>query len=187
MFNVKSRVGLMAMVLVLLGSMTFVSTLWASEASKINAEVRAAYKHLMEDSPAAKALAKKAHGVLIFPSIVKGGFMIGGQYGKGALIQNGKITAYYRSSAVSYGLQAGVQKFGYALFFLTEQDMDYLKTSDGWEVGVGPSIVVMDSGMAKSFTTTTVKDGVYAFFFSQKGLMAGLGLQGTKITRVYPL
>jgi lipid-binding SYLF domain-containing protein len=159
----------------------------ASEASTIKREALAAYETLLETTPAAAALAEGAEGVLIFPSIVKGGFMIGGQYGEGALIKNGKVKAYYTSTAVSYGFQAGVQKFGYALIFMTQKDLDYLDSSSGWEVGVGPSLVVVDEGMAKSITTTTTKEGVYAFFFSQKGLMAGLGLQGTKITRIYPL
>jgi lipid-binding SYLF domain-containing protein len=96
------------------------------------------------------------------------------------------VVGYYRSTAVSYGLQAGVQKFGYALIFMNKEDLEYLDSSSGFEVGMGPSIVVMDAGMAKSLTTTTLRKGIYAFFFGQKGLMAGLGLQGTKITKIYP-
>ena len=80
----------------------------------------------------------------------------------------------------------GCRQFGYALFFMDDQSLNYLRKSGGWEVGSGPSIVVVDTGVAKSLTTTTLKNGVYAFFFSQKGLMAGLGLQGTKITRYNP-
>ena len=80
-------------------------------------------------------------------------------------------------------MQAGIQEFGYALFFMNDQDLNYLDKSDGWEIGVGPSITVVDKGFAKSFTTTTSKKGVYAFFFEQRGLMAGIGIQGTKITK----
>ena len=83
-------------------------------------------------------------------------------------------------------MQAGAQKFGYALFFLSDADLKYLKNSDGWEIGVGPSVVVMDEGVARSFSTTTARSGVYAFFFDQKGLMAGLGIQGSKITEIQP-
>ena len=79
-----------------------------------------------------------------------------------------------------------MQKFGYALFFLSDDDLKYLKSSGGWEIGVGPSVVVVDEGMARSFTTTTARSGVYAFFFNQKGLMAGLGIQGSKITEIHP-
>jgi lipid-binding SYLF domain-containing protein len=88
--------------------------------------------------------------------------------------------------AGSYGLQAGIQSFGYILFFMNEKAMEYLDNSAGWEVGVGPSIVVMDKGTAKSLTTTTGRSDVYAFIFSQQGLMAGLGLQGSKMTKINP-
>jgi lipid-binding SYLF domain-containing protein len=79
-----------------------------------------------------------------------------------------------------------VQKFGYALFFMTEEDLHWLKKSGGWELGVGPTITVVDQGLATSFSTTTAQKGVYAFFFEQRGLMAGVGIQGTKITRIIP-
>ncbi len=85
---------------------------------------------------------------------------------------------------VSYGLQAGVQVFGYALFFMNDGALEYLDSSGGFELGVGPSIVVVDAGMGKSITSTTITQDVYAFIFSQKGLMAGIGLQGSKITRI---
>ena len=159
----------------------------ASQAAAIDREVYSALETLYESTPAAKALGQNAAGVLVFPSLVKGGFIFGGQYGTGALVQKGSTTGYYRSTAVSYGLQAGIQKFGYALIFMSQEDLNYLSRSSGWEIGVGPTIVVFDAGMASAATTTTIRKGVYAFFFSQKGLMAGLGLQGTKITRIYPI
>ena len=110
--------------------------------------------------------------------------MVGGQFGEGALIKDGKWAAYYNTISASYGLQIGLQKYGYALFFMSDSAMDWLDRSDGWEIGVGPSIVVVDTGAAKSMTTTTLQAEIYAFFFDQKGLMGGLGLQGTKITRM---
>jgi len=117
---------------------------------------------------------------------LKGGFIVGAQHGEGALLSGGRTLGYYNTIAASYGLQAGVQKFGYALFFMTNSSLAYLDKSGGWELGTGPSIVVVDTGMAKSLTTTTLQKGVYALFFDQKGLMAGLGLQGSKITRITP-
>ena len=92
----------------------------------------------------------------------------------------------YNMAAASYGLQAGVQGFAYAMFFMTDSALDYLENSAGFEIGVGPSIVVVDAGKAKTLTTTTGRDDVYAFVFGQKGLMAGVGLQGSKITKVSP-
>lgn len=144
---------------------------------------RSALNRLYAHTPGARHLAAGAKAVLVFPEVTKAGFLVGGQFGNGVLFKDGRVDGYYRSTAASYGLQAGAQKFGYALFFMTEKDLDYLTESDGWEVGVGPSITVVDEGFAKSFTTTTARKGVYVFFFEQKGLMAGLGIQGTKITK----
>jgi lipid-binding SYLF domain-containing protein len=149
-----------------------------------DADAKAALDNLYSSVPAAKIIGAKSKAVLVFPNIVKAGFIVGGQYGEGALIINGKVTAHYNSVAASYGLQAGVQSFGYAMFLVTDNALQYLNKSDGWELGVGPSIVIVDQGKAKSLTTTTLQDDVYAFIFDQKGLMAGLGLQGSKITKL---
>jgi lipid-binding SYLF domain-containing protein len=156
----------------------------AASAAEIDRDVDSALMKLYEKTPAAKELAKVAKGILVFPSIIKGGFIIGGQYGEGALRMEGKTAGYYNTAAASYGLQAGAQSFGYALFFITDKALDYLKKSEGWEIGVGPSVVIVDEGIARSLSTTTAKSDIYAFFFDQKGLMAGLGLQGSKITRI---
>ena len=110
--------------------------------------------------------------------------MVGAQYGEGALRRGGKTVGYYNTTAASYGLQAGAQVFGYAMFFMTESAMQYLEKSDGWELGSAPNVVVLDQGAAGSLSTSTAQSDMYAFFFSQKGLMAGLGLQGTKITKI---
>jgi lipid-binding SYLF domain-containing protein len=122
----------------------------------------------------------------VFPSVTKAGLGIGGQYGEGALIKGGKAVAYYNTAGASYGLQAGAQTYGYAMFFMNEAALKQLDKTDGYEVGVGPSVVVMDEGMAKTMTTTTTRDDIYAFIFGQKGLMAGLGVQGNKISRIRP-
>ena len=156
----------------------------AASAAKINRDAKSALEKLYAQSSSARTLGEKAKGILVFPSIVKGGFMVGGQFGEGALIKDGKWAAYYNTISASYGLQIGLQKYGYALFFMSESAMDWLDRSDGWEIGVGPSIVVVDTGAAKSMTTTTLQAEIYAFFFDQKGLMGGLGLQGTKITKI---
>jgi lipid-binding SYLF domain-containing protein len=159
---------------------------FAETAKVIDQKVEDALKTLYETTPAAKDFSKIAKGILVFPDIVKGGFIIGGQFGEGALKKDGRTVGYYNTVAASYGLQAGLQKFGYALFFITDKGLKYLESSNGWEIGVGPSIVVVDKGAAGALTTTTGKDNIYAFFFSQKGLMAGLGLQGSKITPIKP-
>ena len=148
------------------------------------ADANAALNKLYAKESVAKMLSEKAASILVFPNIVKAGFIVGGHYGEGALLRDGKLVAHYNSVAASYGLQAGVQSFGYALFLMNDKTLQYLDSSDGWEIGVGPSIVIIDAGKAKSMTTLTLKDDVYAFIFNQQGLMAGLGLQGSKITKL---
>ena len=165
---------------------SIVSAGQSAEAAQIDREADAALKKLLEDTPEAEMFRKEAKGILIFPSIVKGGFIIGAHYGKGALKKEGRTAGYYSSLAASYGLQAGIQSFGYILFFMNDRSLEYLDNSEGWEIGVGPSIVVMDKGAGKSLTSTTGRSDVYAFIFSQQGLMAGLGLQGSKITKIEP-
>ena len=155
-------------------------------AAKLDKESRAALSKLYATAPAAKALGPKAVAILVFPKVTKAGLMIGGQSGQGALIKGGKTVAYYNTSGASYGLQAGVQNYGYAMFFMNEGALNQLDKADGFEIGVGPSVVLMDEGMAKSTTTTSMKDDIYAFIFGQKGLMAGLGVQGNKLTKVDP-
>jgi len=158
----------------------------AASANEINRDASQALTTLYRTTPGAKALADKAVAVLVFPSIVKGGFIVAGQFGDGALRRHGKTVAYYRSLAASYGFQAGVQAFGYVLFFMDEASLKYLDKSDGWELGTGPSLVVLDAGFGKVLSTTTLQKGVYAFIFDQKGLMGGIGIQGSKITRIHP-
>jgi len=156
----------------------------AASAAELNRDAAAALKLLYDSEPAAKTLGAKARAILVFPSIVKAGFVVGGQYGEGALRKGNKTVGYYNTVAASFGLQAGGQSFGYALFFMNDSAVKYLDKSGGWEIGTGPSIVIVDKGAAGAITTTTTKSDIYAFFFDQKGLMAGLGLQGTKISRI---
>lgn len=159
----------------------------AADAAEIESNARAALAKLYESTPSAKVLGEKAEAVLVFPSILKAGLIIGGQGGNGALFEHGKVTGYYNIAAASYGLQAGAQEFAYAMFLMTDAARQYLDTSDGWEVGVGPTVVVVDEGVAKSLTTTTAKDDVYTFIFGQKGMMAGIGIQGSKISKINDL
>jgi lipid-binding SYLF domain-containing protein len=156
----------------------------AATAAELNANGKAALDRLYAQSTKAVRFGQTAHAILVFPKIVKAGFVIGGQGGEGVLLVHGKPTAYYKISAVSYGLQAGGQSFSYALFLMNDKALNYLNKSDGWAIGSGPSVVVIDKGKAMSTTSTTLKEDVYAFPFGQKGLMAGLGLEGSKITPI---
>lgn len=180
----RRRLALTAVALWLLaGSIT---TSHAAGAAEIRSSARKALDKLYASSPSTKILGEKAKGILVFPSILKAGFIVGAQGGDGALFQGGKTTGYYRTLAASYGFQAGMQKFGYALFFMSDSALKYLSKSGGWEIGTGPSLVIVDQGFAKSMTSTTLTQDVYVYVFDQKGLMAGVGIQGSKITRIHP-
>jgi lipid-binding SYLF domain-containing protein len=157
-----------------------------ASASEIDRKVNEALSKLYNTEPGSKALGDQAKGVLVFPDIVKGGFIVAGQYGDGALRKKGNTAGYYRSLAASFGFQAGAQAFGYALFFMDDDSLKWLDKTDGWEIGTGPSLVVLDEGFGKKFTSTTLHSGVYAFIFSQKGLMGGIGIEGSKITKITP-
>lgn len=163
-----------------------VSASVADTAAEIDRDVDNSLQKLYADSPAAFELSKVAKGILVFPDIIKGGFVVGAQYGEGALRVGGETTGYYNTAAASFGLQAGAQSFGYTMFFMTESALRELESVDGWEIGIGPSVVVVDEGVARSLTTETAKEDVYVFFYGQKGLMAGLGVQGSKITKIDP-
>jgi len=162
----------------------------AGNRTALDRDVHAAIKLLMETSPAAKELASSAKGLLVFPNIVKAGFIVGVKYGDGALVEASKIGGYYvvdyyNLSGASYGFQAGAQSYGYVLALMTDAAMENVQTSEGgFELGVGPSIVVLDAGKAKTLTTQTAKSDVYTFTFGQKGLMAALAIQGSKITKL---
>jgi lipid-binding SYLF domain-containing protein len=156
------------------------------DAYQIDQSVTNALNQLYAHNEAARALGSKAKAVLVFPDVRKGAFIVGAQYGYGALRRGGKTIGYYRTGAASYGFQAGVKSFGYALFFMTSSALSYLEKSGGWAIGTGPSIVVVDQGFARSMTTTSMRSDVYAFVFDQKGLMGGMGIEGSKITKISP-
>jgi lipid-binding SYLF domain-containing protein len=180
----RIRSGVWGLLLAALLASLSASSAQAGDRRQLARDGAAALRSLTNSNTAARLLAGKARAVLVFPHIVKAGFMFGGQVGDGVLLKKGAPVGYYNSLAGSYGLQAGLQVFGYALFFMNDGALGYLDKSDGWEIGVGPSIVVVDKGVGKSLTSTTITQDVYAFIFDQKGLMAGLGIQGSKITKL---
>lgn len=158
----------------------------AADKAEITKDAQAALDALYEKVPGAKALGAQAYAILVFPKVTKAGLGVGGQRGEGALFKGGQAIGFYSTTGASIGLQAGAQTYGYTMFFMNEKALQQLDKADGFEVGVGPSVVVLDEGKAKSMTTTTAKDDVYAFIFGQKGLMAGLGIQGNKIKKIDP-
>jgi lipid-binding SYLF domain-containing protein len=156
----------------------------APTAEDLNREAAVALDMLYKTNPVAERIGKQSRAVLIFPNIVKAGLIFGGSYGEGVQLQNGRPVDYYNTASASWGLQAGAQSYGYALFLMNDKAMDYLKTSNGWEIGVGPTVVLVNEGVAANLSTTTLMDDVYGVVFDQRGLMAGISLEGSKISRI---
>jgi lipid-binding SYLF domain-containing protein len=161
-----------------------IATAYAATAEDLNKDARQALQMLSKTNPVAEAIAKQAKAVIVFPNIVKAGLIFGGSYGEGVLLEGPKVIDYYNSVTASWGLQAGAQSYGYAVFMMNDKAVDYIRKSKGWEIGVGPTVVIVNEGAAKNLSTSTLKDDAYAFIFDQQGLMAGVSIEGTKISHI---
>ena len=160
------------------------TTTSAATAEDLNADAAQALQTLYKSNPAAETLSKKAHAILVFPKIVKAGLVFGGSYGEGVLNRDAHVVGYYNSVSASWGWQAGAESYGYVVFLMSNKAVKYLDESKGWEIGVGPTVVVVNEGVAKNLSSSTLKDDAYAFIFDQQGLMASLSIEGTKISRI---
>jgi lipid-binding SYLF domain-containing protein len=163
---------------------TVVQNAHAATADDLNKDAAQALQLLYKTNPTASDLAKKAKGILVFPNVIKAGLVFGGSYGEGVLMKNAKATDYYNSVTGSWGLQAGAQSYGYVVFLMTDKAEKYLAESHGWEIGVGPTVVVVTEGVAKNLSSSTLKEDAYAFIFDQQGLMLGVSIEGTKISHI---
>ncbi|GGE65119.1 lipoprotein [Streptosporangium jomthongense] len=165
-------------------AITGTSQAMAASAEDLERNARQALDTLYKSHPVAETLSRDAKAILVFPNIVKAGLVFGGSYGEGVLLKDSEVTDYYNSVTGSWGLQAGAQSYAYAVFLMTDEAVSYLEKSKGWEIGVGPTVVLVDEGVAKNLSTSSLKNDAYAFIFSQQGLMAGLSIEGTKISRI---
>jgi lipid-binding SYLF domain-containing protein len=156
----------------------------AATAEDLNRDAAQALQTLYRSNPVAVKMSKIAKAELVFPNIVKAGLIFGGAYGEGVLMEGSKVVDYYNSINGSWGLQAGAQSYGYVVFLMNDKAVSYLKKSKGWEIGVGPTVVLVNEGVAKNLSSTTLQDDAYAFIFNQQGLMASLSIEGTKISRI---
>jgi lipid-binding SYLF domain-containing protein len=156
----------------------------AATAEDLDKDSRQVLQKLFKDHPFAEKISNDAKATLVFPNIVKAGLIFGGSYGEGQLIKGTVVDGYYNSVTASWGLQAGAQSYGYVVFLMTQKAVDYVRDTKGWEIGVGPTVVVVDEGVAKNLTSSTLKDDAYAFIFDQQGLMAGISIEGTKISLI---
>ena len=180
----RIRNSLLALSLVLATTVGPSHSAVAATATELTTTGKAALDSLYAQSERARRYGRDARAILVFPRIVKAGLVVGGQSGEGVLFVDGQPAGYYRISAASLGLQAGAQSFGYALFLMNDSAVSYLREHDGWAIGTGPSVVVIDAGAAAAVNTTTSQNDVYAFPFDQEGLMAGIDLEGSRITSI---
>ena len=155
-----------------------------TKAAKINAAVDETLQRFYAEYPQGRQLANKAAGMLVFPEVTKGGLVVGGAYGKGALLVDNKIVDYYSTSSGSIGLQAGYQEHSQIIMFMTPEALTKFQNSSGWEIGADTSVAVVDKGAAGKIDTKTFDQPVVAFVFGQEGLMGSLSLEGSKIQKL---
>ena len=184
MYNIRRNFLTLMFAAASIVSMSVMNQASAATAEDLDKDSRQALQTLYQSEPVAETLSRTAKAVLVFPNIVKAGLVFGGSYGEGELIEGSKVVDYYNSVTGSWGLQAGAQSYGYAVFLMTDKAISYVKETKGWEIGVGPTVVVVDEGVAKNLSTSSLKDDAYAFIFSQQGLMAGVSIEGTKISKI---
>jgi lipid-binding SYLF domain-containing protein len=158
----------------------------AASKEVIDAQVKEALAELYKQSSAAKDLSAKATGILVFPSVVKGGVGIGGEYGEGALLIGGKTQGYYSTASGSVGLQLGIQKKSQVIMFMNQKELDKFVRQDnkGWKAGVDGSVALATLGTGGQIDTETGKKPIIGFIFSNKGLMYNLTFEGSKITKL---
>ena len=180
----KRILPLLLMFMVPLAFLGLAGNAHAATAEELEKDAELALERLVGSNPVAEKLAGSAKATLIFPNIVKAGLVFGGSYGEGVLMVDSRVEGYYNSVSGSWGLQAGAQSYGYVVFLMTDAALNHLRETHGWELGVGPTVVLVDEGVAKNLSTSTLQDDAYAFIFSQQGLMAGITIEGTKISRI---
>ena len=170
----------------LIPAILFAVSVGAQAASKeeINAEVKQAVAAFYKHTSAGKELAGKAAGMLVFPSVVKAGIGIGGEYGEGALLVKGKTVGYYNVASASIGFQLGAQARSQVILFMTDKVLADFRSSDGWKAGVDGSVALATLGAGGAVDSETAKAPIIGFIFSNKGLMYNLTFEGSKITKV---
>ena len=160
------------------------SSAYAASREELDAQVREAIEELYKHSSAAKELAGRASGMLVFPKVTKGGVGIGGEYGEGALIVGGKTVDYYALAAGSIGFQLGLQQKSQVILFMNQKELDKFRKSDGWKAGVDGSVALATLGAGGQIDTETSKKPIIGFIFSNKGLMYNLTFEGSKLTKI---
>lgn len=157
---------------------------FADSRVELDAKVQEALTQFAKHTSAGAELAAKAHGVLVFPSVIKAGIGIGGEYGEGALQIGGKTVDYYSIAAASIGLQLGAQARTEIILLMTADALKSFRDSQGWKAGVDGSVALATLGAGGTIDTQTAQKPIIGFIFSNKGLMYNLTFEGSKITKI---
>jgi len=168
----------------LLVAVFFATSVLAASADKLNRESNKALQVFKQDVDGAEVFLSQAAGYLVFPRVIKVGIGIGGETGEGVLRVGGQTTAYYRTTAGSFGFQLGAQAKSIVIAFMTREALDKFRNASGWKVGVDGSVALIDLGAGKTIDTNNIKDPVVGFIFGSKGLMYNLTLEGTKFSKL---
>ncbi|SEA45461.1 YSC84-related protein [Rubrimonas cliftonensis] len=168
----------------LFGALCLAAPASAEDAEVIDIKVRKALEQLFATVPGSQDLYAKAKGALVMPDIIKGGFVVGGAYGEGALLVADATAGYYSFGAASFGFQAGVQSTKQALFFMTDAALDGFRDAKGWSIGADAEVTFPGDGVNLGLDSTTARSPIVAFIFGEDGLMAGASIEGGKYTRV---
>jgi lipid-binding SYLF domain-containing protein len=174
------------MMLLVLISLAFTQFLLAKPANQLNADVDAAIKKFEKEVAGGAKFLSQVKGYLVFPSVIKGGFIVGAEYGEGALRVNGTTKHFYSMTSASIGYQAGVQEHSVLIAFISEASLNNFIKSNGWEAGVDGSITVSDWGKSKDITSISYEKPIVAFIYGAEGLMLGVSIEGTKFQRIVP-
>jgi lipid-binding SYLF domain-containing protein len=156
----------------------------AASAAEINRDANETLHSFVRQIGGARELAQKAAGILVFPSVVKAGFGIGGEYGEGILLTHKQVAGYYNLISASFGFQLGVQERAVIIMFMTQSALDAFHRRAGWKVGVDGSVAIITVGVGGSIDTDRVTEPVVGFIIDQRGLMYNLTLEGSKISRI---
>ncbi len=156
----------------------------AATAREIDTSVNVTLERFYSEVKDGKQLVKDAKGSLIFPAVYKAGFGLGGEYGEGALLIDGKTVDYYNTAAASFGFQIGAQKKSIIILFMQDEVLNRLRQSENWKAGADASIAVISMGAGGSLDTAKLNEPIIAFIIGQKGLMYNLTLEGTKFTKL---
>lgn len=166
------------------GSFLLASQVFAASAQELNIKSDATLKKFTQEITGGAEFLKNAKGVLVFPSVLKAGIGVGGEYGEGVLRINGKTVEYYSTASASIGLQFGAQSKSIVIVFLEKKVLDDFRASDGWKAGVDGSVALLEWGVGEDINTIEVNKPIVGFVFDNKGFMYNLTLEGSKFTKI---